>query len=35
MAHLAKNRHTFGGLTDQAFGMIPLLEAGHAAEWPF
>lgn len=29
------NRHTFGGLTDQAFGMIPLLEAGRDAAWPF
>ena len=31
----AANRHTFGGLTDQAFAMIPLLEAGQAAKWPF
>ncbi|PPK71107.1 TROVE domain-containing protein [Actinokineospora auranticolor] len=29
------NRHTFGGLTDQAFTMVPLLEAGHNASWPF
>ena len=29
------NRHTFGGLTDQAFGMIPLLEAGRNARWPW
>lgn len=29
------NRHTFGGLTDQAFGMIPLLESGHDGQWPF
>lgn len=29
------NRHTFGGLTDQAFRMIPLLEAGKNATWPF
>ncbi|MDI5961829.1 TROVE domain-containing protein [Streptantibioticus silvisoli] len=28
-------RHTFGGLTDQAFGMIPLLEAGRDARWPW
>ncbi|MFE3444459.1 TROVE domain-containing protein [Nocardia sp. NPDC059180] len=28
-------RHAFGGLTDAAFGMIPLLEAGHNATWPF
>ena len=29
------NRHTFGGLTDQAFRMIPLLEAGLNATWPW
>ncbi len=29
------NRHTFGGLTDAAFRMIPLLEAGRVARWPF
>jgi hypothetical protein len=29
------NRHTFGGLTDQAFKMIPLLEAGRNAAWPW
>jgi hypothetical protein len=29
------NRHTFGGLTDQAFKMIPLLEAGRNADWPW
>jgi hypothetical protein len=28
-------RHTFGGLTDAAFRMIPLLEAGRNASWPF
>lgn len=31
----SQNRHTFGGLTDAAFGMIPLLEAGRDATWPF
>lgn len=31
----SRNRHTFGGLTDQAFGMIPLLEAGRDAKWPW
>ncbi len=31
----SRNRHTFGGLTDAAFRMIPLLEAGHNADWPF
>ncbi|GAB3156304.1 TROVE domain-containing protein [Amycolatopsis stemonae] len=30
-----RNRHTFGGLTDKAFGLIPLLEAAHSATWPF
>ncbi|MFE2915215.1 TROVE domain-containing protein [Kitasatospora indigofera] len=29
------NRHTFGGLTDAAFGLIPLLEAGADAGWPW
>lgn len=28
-------RHTFGGLTDQGFKMIPLLEAGRDSTWPF
>ncbi|PBC78384.1 TROVE domain-containing protein [Streptomyces sp. TLI_235] len=28
-------RHTFGGLTDAAFRLIPLLEAGHDAHWPW
>lgn len=31
----AANRHAFGGLNDQAFAMIPLLEAGHGVTWPF
>ena len=31
----AANRHAFGGLSDQAFAMIPLLEAGRNAAWPF
>lgn len=30
-----QGRHTFGGLTDQAFGVIPLLEAGRNAKWPW
>lgn len=30
-----ENRHTFGGLTDAAFRMVPLIEAGKAANWPF
>ncbi|HEY9371008.1 TROVE domain-containing protein [Streptomyces sp.] len=29
------NRHTFGGLSDAAFRLIPLLEAGRSADWPF
>jgi hypothetical protein len=28
-------RHTFGGLTDSAFKLIPLLEAGHDCGWPW
>ncbi|MDQ3402469.1 MAG: TROVE domain-containing protein [Actinomycetota bacterium] len=29
------NRHEFGGLTDATFRMVPLLEAGGKADWPF
>ncbi|WP_433375531.1 TROVE domain-containing protein [Actinoplanes sp. CA-142083] len=29
------NRHTFGGLSDAGFAMIPLLEAGAEQRWPF
>jgi hypothetical protein len=29
------NRHTFGGLTDAAFRMVPLLEAGKNGAWPW
>ncbi|MZD05467.1 TROVE domain-containing protein [Streptomyces sp. SID5785] len=28
-------RHTFGGLTDAAFRMVSLLEAGRDADWPW
>jgi hypothetical protein len=28
-------RHTFGGLTDSAFRLIPLLEAGRDSDWPW
>lgn len=28
-------RHTFGGLTDVSFRMVPLLEAGKNAAWPW
>jgi hypothetical protein len=31
----AAGRHTFGGLTDHAFRMVPLLEAGRDADWPW
>lgn len=29
------NRYEFGGLTDATFRMVPLLEAGRNADWPF
>lgn len=29
------DRHTFAGLTDQAFRMVPLLESGAAGTWPW
>lgn len=29
------NRHTFGGFGDAAFRMVPLLEAGRDARWPW
>ncbi|WP_424860800.1 TROVE domain-containing protein [Streptomyces sp. MMS24-I29] len=29
------NRHVFGGLSDAAFRMVPLLEAGRDADWPW
>jgi hypothetical protein len=28
-------RHTFAGLTDQGFAMIPAIESGMAYDWPF
>lgn len=31
----AAGRHTFGGLSDAAFRLIPLLEAGADAAWPW
>ncbi|MPY60033.1 TROVE domain-containing protein [Streptomyces spongiae] len=31
----AGNRHTFGGLSDAAFRMVPLLEAARDADWPW
>jgi hypothetical protein len=30
-----RQRHTFAGLTDQAFRMVPLLESGRDARWPW
>lgn len=30
-----KNRHEMGGVTDSTFKMIPLLEAGRNADWPW
>ena len=29
------NRHEFGGLTDATFRMVPLIEAGQRAAWPW
>ncbi|WP_405999602.1 TROVE domain-containing protein [Streptomyces sp. NBC_00829] len=29
------HRHTFGGLSDAAFRLIPLLEAGRSSSWPW
>ncbi|MER6731821.1 TROVE domain-containing protein [Streptomyces puniciscabiei] len=29
------NRHTFGGLSDAAFRLVPLLEAAHDSRWPW
>jgi hypothetical protein len=29
------NRHTFGGLTDKAFKLIPMLEAAQSQRWPW
>ncbi|MFJ4833984.1 TROVE domain-containing protein [Streptomyces sp. NPDC088747] len=29
------NRHTFGGLSDAAFRMVPLLEGARDADWPW
>ena len=30
-----RNRHTSGGLGDRSFALIPLLESGQDARWPF
>jgi hypothetical protein len=29
------NRHEFGGMSDATFKLIPLLESGNSADWPF
>ncbi|MGI5237811.1 TROVE domain-containing protein [Dactylosporangium sp. CA-139066] len=34
-APASRHRHTFGGLSDGAFAMIPLIESGEDARWPF
>lgn len=31
----SNKKHTFGGLTDKAWQMIPLLEAGQTGKWPW
>lgn len=35
MMATSKTRHELGGLTDRTFAMIPLVEAGQAAKWPW
>ncbi|MEV7770563.1 TROVE domain-containing protein [Kitasatospora sp. NPDC086791] len=35
MASGSGNRHALGGLTDSAFALIPLLDAGRNADWPW
>lgn len=31
----SNRRHTFGGLTDASFRIIPAIEAGHSGRWPW
>lgn len=31
----SNKKHTFGGLTDKAFSMIPMLESGQSGVWPW
>lgn len=31
----SRNRHAFGGLNDSAFRMVPMLERGASANWPW
>jgi len=35
MMETSKTRHELGGLTDRTFSMIPLVEAGQRAKWPW
>jgi TROVE domain-containing protein len=35
MMETSKTRHELGGLTDRTFAMIPLVEAGQRAQWPW
>jgi len=31
----SKNRHTFGGLSDASFRLVPMLERGRDSGWPW
>jgi hypothetical protein len=33
--HREDRRYVFAGLTDNAFDVVPLIEAAHRGEWPF
>lgn len=35
MLDTTSTRHQLGGMTDHTFAMIPLIEAGQRAQWPF
>lgn len=35
MMETSSTRHELGGLTDHTFGMIPIVEAGQQARWPW
>ena len=35
MMETSSTRHELGGLTDRTFSMIPLIEAGRQAKWPW
>lgn len=34
-AEATPSKHSFGGMTDQCFRLIPLIESGVTSEWPF